>query len=260
MPLQDYPDWQQPLAQAEIVTENLTYTIAAGGASHLGGAYDMSSYRSFTMTIRAYSTAAATAFNRLFLVIQWFSPGAPGSPFQFVEEYDFRAGDSSLGAFTTQDGGVRIEDRCHGGAVQYQLFNFGVNQVTVLSTLYGSTRERPERYLRGFDAVAPDSLGSSMSHLADVQGAVTGGGAFTYYPMKLYEGRVRLRYATVTTQHTISLIQPNGTSIQSDIVAAGVTLEKEVLFPAKSMAIEVINNGAGNGTHRIQVIGQRENR
>lgn len=259
MPLQDSPDWQRPYAQTEQVLYNATHSVATLTYLTLSS-ISMDSYQSYTLTIRAYTTVAATAYDRVMLRVYWWSPNAPGSIMQRIDEYDFLAGDNLSAGYPTVDGLLRISDHCHGNMVIVQLINFSPDTLSMEIALYGSTRNRPTRELRGGEASVPDSNDTTTSHLVDDPGFTIGGGTIVDYAPHIHEGFVYYEFEATTQQFTFETYQPFGTLVHRWVLAAGTTQRGIIAFPAKSMRLRVTNNGAANGTYRCQLIAVREHR
>lgn len=207
--------------------------------------------------IDAVGPNPATNFNPMDVEIS-FTEDVGNTMCVYGESFSWFSQPSGGAVFLTPGGRLHIMDAVRGPFLKVTILNRGPDSVDVMTNLYGSSRMSANRLVRETNTLAVVSNLDSVD-LMDSAGLVTlAGGANTRYVSRLFMGRVWMRLAANTTDHTFQFLDTFANQKESITVLAGTISRSEMIWPDRAIRCTVTNNGGVNGTHRINVIGQRD--
>lgn len=256
LPFTDYPDWQSPLAQAQLVKVANATNIGGGGSANLTG-IDMRNYESYQLMIDALGPNPATNFNPMDVVIS-FTEDVAHTMCVYSEHYSWFSQPAGGAVFLTPGGRLHYMDAVRGPFLKVSISNRGPDSVGVTTNLYGSSRMSANRLIRETNTLTVADNTNSVD-LIDSLGLVTlAAAASVRYVSRLHMGRTWLRLAANTTDHTFQLLDTFTNQKEIYTVVAGTVQRAEMIWPDRAMRVTVTNIGGVNGQHRINVIGQKD--
>lgn len=258
-PLTDYPDWHRPLDQGILQRLALVSEGVAAGGFITSGEIDVRNFASVAVTALATVPGVATAYNRVETHLSWTAEFG-GFMMNYRDAYAFWAKDAGGGGFVTPGGHLNIHEPVRGGGLTVQVRNQGTNNLDLTLEIHGTSRQLSERSIREFHAINWP-LGGEDETIADSQGVFNlAAGATRSYLTRLHVGRAWVRMSAGTTQHTFAFIDCFGFQIDAHTLAAATIVRLEQVYPARALRINVTNDGAVAGDHRLNVYGERYRR
>lgn len=254
LPLIDYPDFQRPLASAEVVKVSQQASVGGGG---LIGPFisDMRNYVSVALVCTAITPGVPTAYGSVDVLLAWCEDAAGAIPI-FTETFCFWSQPAGGAVFLTPGGRLMFQDACRGPYLSVTLSSRSPNPIDLTARVYGASRSLGNRIVKEHDvSVTVSSTDSDV--LASTGVVTTAAGAISQYPLQLHEGPVWVRYSAGITTHTFDVYTSQGLRIDQQLLAVGQIVRGLNPWPGQSMRVAVTNTGGVPGDHRLDVIAQK---
>lgn len=255
--LHGYPDWQNPLATADLSSLQTNPTI--GIFSNFNSTIiDMRAFNSYALRINAATVAAGVAFNECRVTVL-FGDDAALTNITYLEVFSiFTDGNGSVG-FPSTNGRLNIQDAVHGPFMRVTVDNNSVQSISASIEILGHSRTIARRYVGNESSNGSFNVDNLSSQLLSVSGAGLGAGAFVDHLLRMAPGPVTVNILGNPGALQVAFFLPSGTQFFFFNTVGGTNFITPMNFPRTAVRLRVTDiSGAGNSYYAYVTSG-REN-
>jgi hypothetical protein len=232
-------------------------TIVTGGTLTTA-IIDMRAYQGCMIKIRASTiTVTPAAYNPARINMNWYMDSG-ATDLVFKDSYEIFAQQVG-GTFVCNNGHLNVHDIVHGPFLRINVYNNGPDSITGSVEVNGTSRSFGTLYMQevDFQPTPAQVLWDGVLH--NIHNDSLGPGASVNFAMKMEPGNIAVKMATATMPYSFQFTIGSLPEVELFLIPASTTSRQNLIFPKRSVVVNVKNTGAGTDVYSLSVYREMKN-